>query len=314
MKILVIQLRRIGDVILTTPAVAALKARFPDGELHFLVEPPGAEALEGNPHIDKLHVYDGKTLRWLARVRAERYDWVVDFMGNPRTALLTFASGAEVKAGPAHVFHSWAYNRKLTQAARTLYGPSEKLQRLEQLGVPPVDPLPRLYLAKAAPENLIGLVPASRKATRRWPHYGALGRLLRRHGRILVFWGPGERELAERVAGEIGEGAEAAPETRTLRDAAALLARCKLVVTNCNGPKHMAVALGVPTVTVHGSSDPASWNPPHPRHVVVRRDELSCIGCGLNACPTKLECLEGLEPARVAAAAERLLAAHGAAA
>lgn len=311
-KILVIQLRRIGDVILTTPAAAALKAKFPAAELHYLVEAPGAEALENNPHIDELHVYTGETLRWLGWIRAQRFHWVVDFMGNPRSALLTAFSGAQVKAGPAHVFHSWAYNRKLVQSGTTQYAAQEKLRLLEQLGVPPGDFLPKLHLLKVkpVPGNVVGLNPASRKVTRRWKpsSYAALGRMLRdKLGcEILVFWGPGERELAEEVARGIGAGARVTPETPSLRDAAALIASCRLFVTNCAGPKHLAVALGVPTVTVHGSSDPKSWNPEHRLHIIVRREELACIGCGLNACPTQLECMD-LEPAKVAQAAESLL-------
>ena len=106
-SILVLQLRRIGDVILTTPAVAALKKRFPEAAIDFLVEKPGAEVLAGNPHIRKIQVYEAinwrQALSEMSRVRRARYDWVIDFMGNPRTALLTFLSGAGVKAGPARL-------------------------------------------------------------------------------------------------------------------------------------------------------------------------------------------------------------------
>jgi ADP-heptose:LPS heptosyltransferase len=82
---------------------------------------------------------------------------------------------------------------------------------------------------------------------------------------------------------------------------------CRLVVTNCNGPKHIAVALGVPTVTIHGSSDPVSWNPPHPKHLVARLDNLFCIGCGLNRCPYHLECMTQLKPETVLETAAKLL-------
>jgi len=317
-SILVIQLRRIGDVILTTPAAAALKKRFPNAAIDFLVEPPGAEALQGNPHLREIVVYDASgvvsTLAWLKKIRARRYDWVIDFLGNPRSAMLTASSGAAVKAGPAHVAHRWAYNTPLTQSLTTHYAGLEKIRVLETLGVPGAgaDFVPRIYIAKrAAPRNVIGLVPASRKDTRRWPasHYALLGRLLRERldCELRVFWGPGERALAEGIARSIGEGASATPETKTLAEAARLMADCRLIVTNCNGPKHLAVALGVPTVTVHGASDPASWNPPHPRHVVVRRGELPCIGCASNSCPTKIECLNELPAERVLEAALKLL-------
>lgn len=316
-SILVIQLRRIGDVILTTPAVAALKARYPNAAIDFLVEPPGAEALAGNPHIRSVLVYNpmglAETLAWIGRVRRQGYDWVIDYLGNPRSALLAFFSRAAVRAGPAHAAHRWAYDHPLVQSKTTHYAALEKIRVLSALGVDAegADFMPRVYFSSPAQAgDVVGLVPASRKVTRRWPaaSYAALGRLLRqkRGAELLVFWGPGEKDLAEEVARGIGEGATVTEKTRTLRDAAELMLRCRLIITNCSGPKHLAVALGIPTVTVHASSDPASWNPPHPRHVVVRRDELPCIGCRLNFCPYDLECMQ-LSPERVFEAASTLL-------
>ena len=126
--------------------------------------------------------------------------------------------------------------------------------------------------------------------------------------RIKVFWGPGEKALAEEVARGIGEGACVIAPTHTIADLARELAACRVVVTNCAGPKHVAVALGVPTVTIHGSSDPVSWTPVHPDHRGVRLDELECIGCRLNECPYHLECLRQLPAERVLPVVCELLA------
>ena len=324
-SILVIQLRRLGDVILTTPALAALKKRYPDAKLDFLVELPGAEAVAGHPAIDETLVYDAEgplgALRWALKLRARRYDWVIDFLANPRTALISALSGAKVTAGPAHVRRRWAYGHLLVQPETACYAALEKVRWLSSLGVALDDApaLPRLYLARRPErvENVVGLAPASRKETRRWPAaaFSELGRLLReRHGcRIKIFWGPGERELADEVARGVGAGAEPIPETRTIAELARELVACRVLVSNCAGPKHVAVALGVPTVTVHGSSDPVSWTPVHPDHRFVRREELACIGCRSNECPTKIECLRELPAARVLPAVEELLARAGAA-
>ncbi len=319
-SILVIQLRRLGDVILTTPALSALKKRYPSAKLDFLVEAPGAEAVAGHPAIDEILVYDAAgaldALLWAKKIRARRYDWVVDFLANPRTALLTALSGARVKAGPAHVARRWAYNHRMLQSPQACYAALEKVRWLAGLGVTPSDApaLPSLMLAPRPSqiENVVGLVPPSRRESRRWPapSYARLGRLLRdKHGCALkVFWGPGEKALADEVVRGIGASASAIPETRTIGDLARELATCRVVVGNCAGPKHVALALGVPTVTIHGSSDPASWTPIHPDHRFVRLAELHCIGCRLNDCPYNLECMRQLAPERVLPAVEELLA------
>jgi ADP-heptose:LPS heptosyltransferase len=203
----------------------------------------------------------------------------------------------------------------MTQSPTACYAALEKVRWLSALGISPADApaLPRLMLAKrpAKIENVVGLVPPSRKVTRRWPaaSFIRLGRLLReKHGCALkVFWGPGEKELAEEVARGIGEGATLIPETRSIGELARELAACRVVVGNCAGPKHVALALGVPTVTIHGSSDPASWTPVHPDHRFVRLEELHCIGCRSNTCPYELECMKDLPAERVLPAVEQLL-------
>lgn len=319
-SILVIQLRRLGDVILTTPALEALKKKYPDAKLDFLVEAPGAEALAGHPAIDEILVYDAQgpveALRWAFKIRARRYDWVIDFLANPRTALLTALSGAAIKAGPGHVARKYAYNHRMTQSSQACYSALEKVRWLGSLGVSPEDApaLPRLMLAPRPDklENIIGLVPPSRKETRRWlaPSYARLGRLLRdKHAcKIKVFWGPGEKDLADEVVRAIGEGAYAIAQTHSITDLARELVSCRVVVGNCAGPKHVALALGVPTVTIHGSSDPVAWTPVHPDHRWVRLDELPCIGCRSNDCPYNLECMRQLPAERVLPAVEQLLA------
>lgn len=327
--------------MLAAPAARALKKLFPEAAIDFLAEPPGHEALEGDPCVSRVLVYgpypgagrnpapEASMLGWMLRLRRERYDWVIDFMGNPRTAILTASSGARVRAGPAHVFHRWAYSHRMRQSPRPCYAAQEKIRWLRSLGLPvdDLDFMPRLRvatrsrdwakeaLAGLAPRGTqawVGLVPASRRETRRWPAaaYARLGRMLREASgvRLLVFWGPGERSLAAGIAEQIGEGAASSPPTRSLQDLAALLETCRLVVTNCNGPKHIAVALGVPTLTIHGSSDPVCWNPPdRSKHPIERIGELHCIGCRLNRCSYGLECLGELRAERVASRALAML-------
>ncbi|MFA6092963.1 MAG: glycosyltransferase family 9 protein [Elusimicrobiota bacterium] len=333
-KILVIMLRRIGDVLLTAPAARALRKAFPQARVDLLCEPPADVLLRASPDVSSVVSYDSSligTVKALAWIRGARYDWVVDYLGTPRSALLCLASGASLRAGPAQVTHRWGYTRLLRESPEPCYSALEKIRVLRRLGVDvdESDCLPRLSppaparaFAQEAFRRLfpgagrvVGLIPASRRETRRWPvpRYAELGRLLRdRFGaRLCVFWGPGERALAEELASLIGTDAAISPPVRDLLDLAAMLGRCDLVVSNCNGPRHIAAACGVPTVTVYGSSDPACWNPPdRERHPAVRREGLPCIGCGSNDCGRGIECLRDLPAQAVFEAAARILSSE----
>ena len=102
MKILLIRLRLIGDVVFTTPLLGALERRFPESRLTYLVERDAAPVVSGNPHLDKVIVVPRTRglarvrddLRLVQRLRAERYDVVIDLHGGPRSSWLTWATGA----------------------------------------------------------------------------------------------------------------------------------------------------------------------------------------------------------------------------
>src|SRR5687768_8692230 len=120
-KILLIRLRLIGDVVFTTPAVAALRERFPDAHISYLVEPAAEPVVRHNRHLDRVivaerrrglrRVLDDVTLA--ARLRAERFDVVIDFHGGPRSSWLTRASGASRRIGYALPGRWWAYTDAL---------------------------------------------------------------------------------------------------------------------------------------------------------------------------------------------------------
>src|SRR5579862_8057588 len=107
MRILLIRLREIGDVVFTTPAVRALRRRFPDAHLTYIVEPAAAPIVELNPHLDEVIVAPRvgglrqlrRDLALARRLRATRLDVAIDFHGGPRSSLLAWLSGARVRIG-----------------------------------------------------------------------------------------------------------------------------------------------------------------------------------------------------------------------
>jgi len=320
-KILIIQFRQIGDVLLSAPAAEVLKANFPAAKLDFLTQPPANQALARNPAIDEVLAYsNAHPLKWLLEIRRRGYDLVIDLMSNPRSALMTAMSGARVKAGPAYTHSAWAYNFKLElKPGQREYNPFFKIDLIGQLGLKNIFyPYPKCYPADGdldwaagvsrpgipgAP--LIAFSPASRRTTRRWPaeHYARLASLItqRTKAGVMVFWGPGEKSMAEDIVRMAASPSVIiSPETPTLSRLSALLKQAALLVSNCNGTRHIAQASGVPTLGLYGSSRPESWNPPgDPRHVAVRNEALSCIACQKNDCTGDIQCLKGLAPETV---------------
>jgi lipopolysaccharide heptosyltransferase II len=322
-KILLIQLKRAGDVILTTPVAELAKRRWPAARVDFLVEKPFAPLLEHNPFIGRVQVYDKlRIVSTLRRLRAERYDLILDFQSSPRSAIACLVSGAARTAGYAVTFWGRAYDQTVRRPGVELTVVAGKLSLLEALGGPAGDvPESKIYLteeerawAKGTLCGLqgrrwIGLVPTHRRSSRRWraESFAELARKIDQAGHcVLLFWGPGEKACVESLAADAPQ-ARLIPPT-TLRQMAALLERCQLVVTNDNGPMHLAAAAGAPTVTIYGPTDPHAWNPGGERHTALAAEGLSCLRCNLNVCPFGHECMKLISPEQVWAACQRHLA------
>lgn len=334
-KILVIQLKQIGDVLLTTPAVEVLARNFPGAKIDFLTQKPCDEVLRENPFIHKVLVYERESpLKWLWKTRKAKYDMVVDFLSNPRSALLTAASGAKIKAGPAYTHSARAYNVKLSKPGNSnSYAAFLKIDLLKSIGIREIFyPYPKIFISDedrlwalgelrrlSVPDNalVIGLAPFSRRITRQWPpeHYARLADMAgEKHPllHIVIFWGPGEKETANKIKKlSSNPNLQVSPRMPTLSKLGAMLEKCAMAVSNCNGPKHIAQAAGIPTLGIYASSSPSAWNPPQdPRHRHVRLESLDCVGCGKNKCPLKaapLQCLRELKPETVFLKFEKML-------
>ena len=323
-KILIIQLRRIGDVVLTTPVLEVIKKNYPEAKIDFLVEPPANEILENNPNINRIHTYEkNKSLKWILKIRKLRYDWVIDFLGNPRSETIAALSGAKIKAGPANVFWRIGYNKILTKIEKPDYAAAEKIKMLSALGVTCDDEtiLPKVYLGDEHRTNaknillkvgvnvplkddefLVGFSPTSRKITRRYPekNWIELAKIMleRLNCKIMVFWGPGEKDTAKYIVDAIGDNRVfLSPEIKSLKNLAAVLKHCEILITNCNGTKHIATAVNTSTLTIHGASSPVAWTPKgFVQHQYIKNENLNCSPCTKNTCSKDIECMRELAP------------------
>jgi ADP-heptose:LPS heptosyltransferase len=305
-RILVIQLRQIGDVLLTTPALRALRRRFPDAKISFLVEPLPAKVLWGNLNLDELIIRNPKEgglepLRTIRAVRSRHFDLVIDYLGSPRTAPIALLSGAAVTVSDANRRRSFLYTHPVAPSG--LFTAEQKLSLLAPFGIEPEPIRLEMALPDAAREKIDGwlrkngleradplvvLEPFHKRWVLEYPAAGftrLCELMVERWGaQVVVAWGPG-READARMIAESVKGLHLAPPT-DLHEMAALSARAKIWVGNESGPRHIAASQGVPTFAVLGPTDD-TWTPPGPRHLSVGRDDLVCRPCNKRFCPEK---------------------------
>lgn len=329
-RILACQLRQIGDVLLSTPSIQLLKQKFPDAQIDVLTEKKCASVLENNPHINHVWQIDKKALRnplkalaWYAHVGRSDYDLIVDFQQLPRCKWVILFSKAPVRLT---MQPPW-YNRPLythwSPPAYT-YAASSKASVLTPLGIKWDGEPPRIYISAEEEQWVEGFMasegltenrfvtidPSHRRITRKWPerHFAGLIKLMReKHPdlKFFVLYGPGELDVAREVAALAGDGAIVSDHMLSLREMAALQSKAALHVGNCSAPRHFAVAVDTPSLTIHGATG-FGWCFPSEQHTSVDKG-LPCRSCNQNQCETR-ECLEDFHPEECLDEALRLLA------
>lgn len=330
-KILVIKLRAVGDVVLSTIVTRNLRLRFPDAVIHYLTEPASHDVVKNNRFLDGTLTYDRKTMNGLDLIRAVRqqnYDMVIDLFCNPRTALVTRLSGARLRVGYRFRGRSYAYTVLAEPRGDTVHNTQFNLDALVALGVDIPDR--NIYFAPApgdqetVDEFMSGAFPPGTFIvcinagggwyTKRWglERYASVAdQLIERYrAGILLAWGPGERADVETIAGAMTHPAFIPPPT-TLSQLGAVLKRCGMMLTNDSGPMHIAAAVGTPVLGVYGPTNPVLQGPYGDQHLVVRKETLTCLGCNYTSCPIGHPCMLDLGVDDVMAGVATLLARNG---
>jgi lipopolysaccharide heptosyltransferase II len=324
-RILFIRLDRVGDVILSTPAIEALKRRFPHSEITVLLRPGPEALLAHNPHVDRCAVLDPgaglpERYRLLQDLRRRRFDLAIDPCDDWKleSALLAWLSGARCRIGYPGEGKEAFFTILADYPAGSAHMTDVIMGTLKPLGIASSDPRPRLYLTgeergKAAEwlagkigggKPLIGIHPGAFYVTQRWlpEYFAALTDRLLQSCSVILFGGSADEELVERIQ-SLARRKALQVITADIRWFAALLSKCRLLVCNNSGPLHVASALEVPTVSFMGPTVKELWSPVGQGHKVLRADDLPCIGCNRGACPTgSLDCMRRITPQMAAEA------------
>jgi len=351
LRILLLRLREIGDVVFTTPAIRGLRQHFPDAHISYIVEPAAAPVVEGNPHVNQVIVSRGRRglagladdLALISRVRAGRYDLVIDFHSGPRSSLIAWLSGAPRRIGYDVPGRGWMYTTRVARpkVIRARHAVANQWDLLSAIGIAPADPVQsptqmtvnagavdsvntRLTAAGVGAEaDLIVIHVSAGNPFRRWPiaSFASLAALLvRGHARrrILVISGPSDRDAAAHVVEQARAQAAAgerdrvlAPMAFSLAELRALMDRAVLFVGGDSGPMHIASTSTAPIVGLYGPTLPvrsAPWRAPQWPSEAAEVSGLECRPCDQRVCVHgDFRCLTSLSPERVLEAAERAL-------
>lgn len=304
--ILVIDFGQLGDVVLSLPALRAIRGRFPQSHITIAVGKSGAELInlsgygDATLEVDRVALRDGfkplsilRVFELVKDVRRRKFDFVIDLHSLSETNLLGFLSGAPKRLysrrhGRSLEFLSNFHPRPPAEAESSERHLIDRyLDVLIPLGVKDADRIPRLRTRKtedavvdqilskakvAQGTPLIGVFPGAGHQSRRWPleRFAELADyMMRNEGvRVLVFAGPEEQSLIREVRTVFPAGTLIL-DRLTIPQLAAALARLAVLVSNDTGPMHIAAAVGTPVVVILDRPTPHAFVPIETHHRVI---------------------------------------------
>jgi lipopolysaccharide heptosyltransferase II len=330
-KILALQFKYFGDAVLMTPALRALRAHFPEVEIHLLAPEEIAPLFQHLPWLTRVWSMPrrrgraslGETWPLLRALRNEHFDRSVDFASNDRGAILSRFIGAKKRLGwddrGGFFGRRLCYTDRVVPENNAPHESARLAQLLDGWQIPPpisleseirADPA----LADAAKNILphdraIVCHAASSQPRKEWPlaHWAEFHRLATAEGREIVFTtARGEREgalMAELK--KLAPGARILPKIDELPLFLAVLARAKAFISGDTGPLHFAAGLGVPTISLFGPTSPARWAPVGERHQILTGSTCTCEANSA-VCTSARHCLAEISPGQVMAALKKI--------
>ena len=308
-KILVIRLSSLGDILLTTPVLRAIMQKYPGSEIHFLVKSQYANAVWFNPNISKLFTYDKEKVQSLIQdLKSNKYDFIVDLHNNFRSRSVTRSLKVKtyrfskpslqkfllVKFKINLLKELKSIPRRYTEAVEGLELDSNGLELI----------IPDETKSKLPDnENYIGLCPGSQHYTKRWlPEYFIeLGNLLKENGnKIVIFGGSSDKDICSEISKGIS-GSINLQNDNNLFQTVADMKKCMLIVTNDTGLMHAAAAVGIPLISIFGSSvKEFGFSPYGIKNLILENNSLNCRPCshiGRSECPKgHFKCMKELTP------------------
>lgn len=326
-SILLVRFSSLGDLLLTTPLLRALRERHPAAHIAMVTREDMAETIQHNPRLNQVITWQYRSPMepLVAQLREREWTDRLDLHGSLRSCRLRHALGGTWSGYPKHRLR----RSLLIKSRRRFGGPlGHVVQRYfaaaKNLDVRP-DPGPLEFFTTSEAEQrveewlrqhqlgirrpLVALAPGAAHFTKRWPpdYWLALVRRLRQRYDLAILGGKAEREVAAAMADQAGDAAASAAGDFTLSESAALLKRARTLMSGDTGVMHLATAVATPVVVLFGPTvEEFGFFPWQARATILQRETLYCRPCSAHGGPVCPEghhrCLREITPEMAAEA------------
>jgi len=315
MKFLIIRLKAVGDTILTTPVFRNIKKYFHNSIIDVIVYPNSYDILKNNPYIDKVIILKIKNIsKFIFYLKSifKKYDVIIDYINNPTSTLIAFFTRSRFKIGIKNK-RNFFYTHRL-KISGNIYTGIKNLKYLEPLGINDFsDFMPEIFLNNSEIKkgkrilmeigiplkNIVGIFASAKYETRRYPpeNFAELAKIIAKKTKynVLFLFGYNDFKIYEIIRSICKDlkNIYFSPLNLNLLEISAIIKNLKFFITSDTGPKHIGVALKIPTLTIFSSTNPLVWNPPDTKRFPFIRNEIDCIGCESNSCES-LKCMKEL--------------------
>ena len=338
-RILIVRTDRLGDVLLSTPVIKALRQKFPQGYICMLVSPYTKDVLDGNPALDETITFDKDaknsqgwlaTLKLAKALRKKKFDLTIVLHPTTRMHLITFLAGIPKRLGYDRKFGFLLTDRiKHAKQHGQKHESEYALDLIRYLGIEPQDKSLFMPIKQESEkwveilfrqvgimdsDKLLVIHPAASCPSRIWPgeRYAQVAdKLVQQYGfKVIIVSGPKDIQKAEVVIKNMRIKALNLAGKTSISQLASLLRRCQLFISTDSGPMHVASALGVPVITIFGRSQaglsPQRWGPLGEKKRVLHKT-VGCAICLAHNCQKDFACLKATTVEDVLKAAELIL-------
>lgn len=312
-KILVRMPNWIGDLVMATPVLRALKEGFPEVEITAMCLTSQAELFLQDPHVDKIWGIEKGGKKIPEKIKEERYEVGILLTNSFSSAWLLWRGGVPIRIGYSREGRRIFLTHPVRKKEEDIHQVDQYKRLLEPLGVSGEKIEPKLYVKEEEREvvvkllqkegyekgqQLIGINPlAAYGPAKCWPEerYHQLLKKLQKHAEFFVVV-LGEASSYDKVASIIGEESKNRKNfagKTSLRELAVLMQEMDLLITNDSGPMHIAAALDTPLLALFGSTDEKRTGP-YGKEGSVLKKKVSCSPCFQRVCPIDFRCMKGI--------------------